>query len=135
MLAQREAGKLVIGAVEIGRYDLDRVEEVLGPCLQIGTYIVLGIENDCRYQDWDQYERQIHDLIKDHITPNAESSLDIEAVQVGDRTLALITINRDSSRWCYLNNERFYVRLGNRTRALTGREADDYKAEWMGRTV
>lgn len=132
---KQKRSRLVVGAVEAERYGQANMEEKLGRCPQIGEYAIVGIEKDYRYRDWDRYELQIRDLVKDHISPNVEGSLDVKRVQVGDRTLAVIELERDPVRWCYLDDKHFCVRLGNRTRVLTGREADEYKKEWEGKTI
>ena len=131
---KRQKGQLVIGAIETQRCRQDKIEEVIGACPQHGPYTVIGIENDYNFRERDQYELQIRDLVKDHITPDVESSIDMEWIQEEERTLVIITTTRDPNRWCYLDNERFYVRIGNRTRLLTGREMDDYKRQWAGKT-
>jgi hypothetical protein len=51
------------------------------------------------------------------------------------KSLGEITIVRDPNRWCYLDDKQFFVRLGNRTLELSGRDADDHKERWRGKTV
>jgi len=133
--SKRGGGRLVIGAIETKRYDKDRIKEVFGDCPQVGEYTVIGVKNDYQYRDWDQYELQLRDLIKAHISPDIEPSIELEPVLVEGRTLAVIKVTRDLNQWHYLDNEHFYVRSGNRTILLTGREMDAYKRRWEGRTA
>jgi DNA sulfur modification protein DndB len=131
---QRET-RLAIGAIETKRYGYEKIEQKLGFCPQIGSFTVIGIENGYGFVDADQFETRLRDIVKSRITPYIESSLTIEFLPFKGKNLSVIKMIRDPNQWCYLDDKHFYVRQGNRTVELSGRDADDYKERWRGKTV
>ncbi len=131
----RKECRLVIGAVETKRYKKEDVEQKFGDCPQIGRYTVIGLECEPNFVDTDRYETRLRDLIKDRITPNVESFVSMSFMPFKGKQLAVVTIIRDPTQWCYLDDKHFFVRQGNRTMELSGRDADDYKGKWKGKTI
>jgi DNA sulfur modification protein DndB len=132
---KRKEGRLIIGAIETKRYVYENIQQRLGFCPQIGSFTVVGIESDYGFVDGDHFENRLRDLVKTRITPNIESSITTEFMPYKGKTLGVIVITRDPNQWCYLDGKQFFVRHGNRTIELLGRDADDHKEKWRGKTA
>jgi|GEM_PF-2365868 len=133
--SNKGGGRLTIGAIETERYSQDKIEAVIGSCPQIGDYSVVGVERDYGYKNWDWYELKLRDLINERISKEAGALITINALLIQGHTLAIVEIKRDLGNWHYLDGDQFYVRTGNQTLVLKGREMDNYKETWIGKTV
>jgi len=129
----RGGGKLIVGALESNRYEPAGIEGRFGVCPIVGSYTILGIEQEPGFTDWESYEIRIRQIISSRIAADIAPSIQIERVPVDDRTLAILTVTRDPQRWRYLENSGFFVRSGSHTRLLTGSDMDNYKQAWTGK--
>jgi hypothetical protein len=129
-LLNADGGTLLIGALERQRFEsVSQVSE----CPRYGNYIVVGIGQDTDGTDWDRYERRIRVLLEKRIQPDPNGWVSIAREEMGGRQLAVITV-RPADEWFYhyMSSEprpRFWVRQGNRTVELMGRDSDIYRRE------
>lgn len=88
---------------------------------------IIGIEPDFillgRKQDVDGFELKLTDLLKTRIRP-IPANLEVDFVVVDGKTVCRIDVPADP-RPHYLDN-RLYIRLGNSTEELTGRDLEDW---------
>ncbi len=101
-----------------------------GGTLLIGVHDsgeIIGIEPDYtllgRKQDRDGFENKLTDLLKTRLRP-IPHNLDIRFVEIDGKTVCRIDAPAERAPH-YLDN-RLYVRLGNSTEELTGRDLEDW---------
>ena len=70
------------------------------------------------------FELKLTDLLKTRLRP-IPTSLNIQLVEIDGKTVCRIDVPADPPRAHYLDN-RLYVRLGNSTEELTGRDLEDW---------
>jgi hypothetical protein len=96
---------------------------------------LLGIEHeygeDGPYDDAEQYEAALRDILKTRIDPNPLRWLRVGEREIDSKTFAVVTV-RPADTWCYANistsrEPQFFVREAASTRAATGREAELYR--------
>jgi hypothetical protein len=126
-LLNANGGTLVIGALERDRFDGHR-ELLNAP--HVGAYTVVGIQHDIGGAGWDQYERQLRDLLSSRIRPNPNAWVSISSEEVHGRRVAVLAIypgNRGFYHYPQGDGQcHFWVRQGNRTVELSGPETDRY---------
>ncbi len=93
---------------------------------------ILGLEQDLNYknQDLDQYQNWLSTLMMNRIGKSVIANLvQIRFETLGDKLVCLVDVKK-SNKPVFANNssgdETFYVRVGNSTRILKGREITDY---------
>lgn len=127
-MLNRSGGTVVVGALERMRYKKERRLEGVPA---VGLYFCLGIEQDYQGRDWDQYALKLQEEIMKRINPPPAGLVTISKVRVADRPLAVLSIQRTTREWFYLQGTKgpaqFFVRLDNSTRFLQGPVADGYK--------
>jgi hypothetical protein len=119
-----EGGIVVIGAAEKGRLELQDAPPV-------GDYLCPGV--DLEYgivaPDWDSYALHLTDKLNSAIEPPPTGLISIDRSPVEGKDLAVLRVAQTSGSWFYLKSDpRLYVRVGNSTRAVSGPEADVYRA-------
>ncbi len=100
------------GSLLLGVHDTD------GPVGIEPDYTLLG-----RKQDRDGFENRLTDLIKTRFKP-IPANLDISFVEVDGKTVCRIDVPAERAPH-YLDN-KLYIRLGNSTEELTGRDLEDW---------
>lgn len=129
-----DGGDLVIGAIECSKFpelkDNDNFD-----FQPFGDYYILGIKDEIAMEKGsssDSYERKIRDLVSSHLGDSFPQMLKINFEEVELKTLCHITVQALSGGdWCYVNNEDFYYRDGNRNKELKGTDIDKYKKRRM----
>ena len=127
-LLNASGGTVVLGALEKGRYPDEAISTHFGSPPQRGTYLCLGLDQEIA-DDRDAFELRIKQTLDGQITPPPAERVKVEFVEVEDRTLVLLRVQRPRSDWFYVDGQEFYARDGNRTNQLTLNEADRYKAD------
>lgn len=122
-LLNTSGGHILVGAVEKDKYSKDEIKDF--PYEEFGEYYLIGtkIENESQ----DKYELELRSLISEHIKENLVELLEISFKDFNNITLCIIKVSSTNFEWYYLDDDKFYVRDGNRTIELKGSEADAYK--------
>lgn len=131
-----DGGRILIGALEKDRFlrggkaDDPRLEKLQ----RVGEYLVVGIEDEERFiaGRWDKFNLHLQDLLATRIDPSPVGLINVTEAKLGDRTLAVISVQPSSTTWFYRllgPNEpvRFFVREDGRTVTYAGSDADNYK--------
>ena len=88
---------------------------------------IIGVEPDYSLlgnkQNRDGFELKLTDLLKTRLRP-IPTGLNVRLVEIAGKTVCRIDVPADP-RGHYLDN-RLYVRLGNSTEELTGRDLEDW---------
>lgn len=134
-MLNRNGGTIIIGALEPERYRGDGgLERRLQDLPKVGKYLCLGIEPDYQGKDWDQWALRLQSVIMKRINPPPVGLVTISKVEVAGRALAVLSVQRTTREWFYLQGEKdsaeFFVRLDNSTRILLGPVADGYKQSY-----
>jgi len=122
-----KGGDLIIGAIEKNRFQ--EVEEGEYEFEPYGNYYILGIEEELeceKIKTIDNFELKIREFISNHI--DLTLGLTMKWHRCKNRTLGHIQVpSLDGSEWCYDDDGHFFIRDGNRTIELKGRDIDNYK--------
>lgn len=116
-------GTIIIGALEVGKFTKEQISKI--PFKLVGNYYVIGIQIE--NESVDKYQLLIHDLISSHISKELVELIEISFPELSDFTLCKIVIKKASHKCYYLDKDKFYVRIGNKTEILSGDDADLYK--------
>ena len=130
-LLNAQGGKIVIGALELSRFEKDKAhKDLLKSMKKFNDYIICGINNDYINKDWDHFQLRLQDLLEKRIEPSPSVWVTIKRVFFLEKEMCVISVRKPTSDWFYFNFEGktvFYVRQGNRTLELPGSKADQYK--------
>lgn len=129
----KRSGVLIIGAIETARYSVESINTQIGICPKIGAYTIIGVEQDLKFKDYDNYELVLRERIRSRISAEVDAAIGIRFVPVEKRNLAVIRVERDLENWHYLDGDKFYIRSGNSSIELKGQEADNYKKKWKNK--
>ena len=115
-------GNILIGAVETDKFKLNEISKI--QYNTFSNYYLIGIliENIST----DNYQLTLRNLISSHISKEVSGLIDIYFNEFEGFTFCNIVVNKANHKWYYLDG-KFYVRDGNRTKELTGEDADFYK--------
>jgi hypothetical protein len=157
LLNRSTTGRLVIGALESGRYATRyegllaagaalailedngswRMLEDVGSFPEAQIVPLLGVEfeirNGASFRSVDKFVLHLSNLLSSWIAPNPLGNLVIETESILDRTLTNILTTPGGTRWFYARKEKggeysaFYVREAAGTREYTGPDADNFR--------
>lgn len=135
-----DGGHVVLGALErgahYGRHTADEHPK-LAALPRRGDYICLGVNAEYDDRGPDSFRRRLQDLLSSRIQPAPAGSISVSREAIEGRDLYIIGVQPTMSNWFYRvtgpkDPVKFYVREGNRTLALAGISADDYKNRKRG---
>jgi DNA sulfur modification protein DndB len=122
-------GDLIIGAVEKVKFPELDYDQRIWTFPNEGDYYLIGIEEELKgMQDRriDAYENKIRCFIDDHL--GKSYNIEMTFPKFKGKTICQISVERlRGNEWCYVDNQHFYRRDGNRNKELTGHQIDDYK--------
>ena len=118
-----KGGYILIGALEKERYKNSDLKAHRYKETKNRYILGIGYENE----NTDNYELKIRDMIASNIAKDIGELIEISFPIFEDITLCLIKVNAPKQNWYYLDDNKFYVREGNRTIELQGTTADIYK--------
>lgn len=149
LLNSPRGGRLVIGVLEVRRmlertkdklkllqsmsekfgYEIEQAELLAPPNALIGIEAEVGEEKN--FKDLDAYQRRVGEVLRDQITPNPWSFMELSFSERDERSLCVIEV-RPGNEWFWGlsadgGHEEFYVREAGATRAYSGVESDLYK--------
>jgi len=125
----RRRSTLIIGAVESDRYRrwLDEYKEDLA---EIGSFTILGLEEDNPSGDWDLYQRRLADSLASAIDPSPLPFMTISLEQhtKGDLRKKVLRIVLTPTGKPFYESEtgKLWVRQGAQAKDLKGREHDEF---------
>jgi Putative DNA-binding domain len=152
-LLNADGGTVVIGVLELQR-ELERIKErdtyltqlrdrlgidlldmYDGTISALPAKIVIGIEAEVGrglvFEDRDQYQQRLVDILRRDITPNPLHHMKIAIQKVDGKHLCVIAV-QPGEGWSYASerdgqHHEFFVREGVSTNQYSGEEADRYK--------
>ena len=120
----KNGGTLIIGVLE--RHRFKKFEEELLASPRNNKYIIIGLDFDYKIikDNWDGLQREIQQNIVQRIGGEVLDTdlVKIKKVKYEDVDLCVVKVKRSDTKQ-YLNN-KFYIRRGNETVPLFGRDID-----------
>ena len=130
-LLNARGGKVIIGALEKDKYQKSEILRDEKKYPRYHEYIICGADVDYVKKGWDKFELKLQDTLDARIEPSASIWLTVKKEILFGKELCVISVREPfQDEWFYLKEGRerkFFVRQGNRTKELTGMEADYYK--------
>lgn len=125
-------GEIIIGVLEKSRFD-DVYEEKLSDCQVVNDKIIFGINNEYNKREWEGFHSRLLSLIEARIGGDVidKGEVKINKLKYEDKDLCLIEVYPSDNNQHYLNNDKFFVRRGNMTQLLQGKDIYNY---WCGRS-
>jgi hypothetical protein len=140
-LNARKGGQIVLGVLELGdEFSREDILAMQPKAFFAADVAALGVEHEYklfkRKQNFDSYQQRLLRGLKDAIDPNPVDAVRIHRESIGDVECVVLEILRPQ-RWFWAKDSAgkrsvLYVRRGNTTEPLTGREIDDYMED-MGK--
>jgi len=71
--------------------------------------------------------------VENHLGVSAATDFTFRKENYNGKDLCIVRIT-PGHLWCYLDGDKFLVRINNQTKTLYGREMDDYKRKHLERS-
>jgi hypothetical protein len=118
-------GTLVIGAVERS--------DKAPPGEPVGNWVLVGIDHEMD-GNWDSYADRLRKAIANHIYPAPQLTVEIAQHWVGERTLALLTVERGSRNYfaCRFGTNddgEFWGRANGKTTRFAAQQIEDFRSK------
>ncbi|MBN2156655.1 MAG: ATP-binding protein [Candidatus Lokiarchaeota archaeon] len=123
-----KGGDLIIGILEKDKYE-EMLSSKLSEYSIYKKYVIFGLSNEYRKDGWDGYFQRILTHIENRIGAEIYDSelVRIEKIVYENEELCHVSVKLADSRQ-YLD-EKFYIRRGNTSIELKGKEIDNYWAK------
>jgi hypothetical protein len=128
-----EGGCVVIGVLEKSKFG--HVATKHPDWIEQKNIILIGIDHESvHYKDgWDGYQRMLSQHVENHLGVSAATDFTFRKENYNGKDLCIVRIT-PGHLWCYLDGDKFLVRINNQTKTLYGREMDDYKRKHLERS-